>query len=216
MANIYLDNFDGKCPFGNIEEQISKNREKFFENHNKKQTKKYAPGEVFGHLTIIDYLGCLRGRKDASLIVLCDCGSISEIHANTLYGLQRDGKDICCTKCRGEKKRASKYEIRVQDMLKHLQVHYTREYRVFDCKNPITNIALSFDFYLPDYNAFIEVNGSQHFYDWTLSADTLSYRIYKDVIKAEYCRNNGYKLISVNADSLQYLTQERLFQLIIK
>ena len=52
MANIYLDNFDGKCPLGNIEEQISKNREKFFENHGKKQTKKYAPGEVFGHLPL--------------------------------------------------------------------------------------------------------------------------------------------------------------------
>lgn len=58
---------------------------------------------------------------------------------------------------------------------------------------------MPFDFYIPELNALIEIQGRQHFYpiDFFGGEEKFYYQLHHDLIKEKYCEDKGYKLIQI-------------------
>lgn len=93
-----------------------------------------------------------------------------------------------CNKSRGERD--------VEEWLKCNNIAYEPQKSFDDCKD---KKPLPFDFYLPDYNCCVEYNGRQHYepVDYFGGEEALEYTQKHDKIKAEYCRNNNIRLLSI-------------------
>ena len=147
--------------------------------------------------------------KDAFVTVYCEnCGMIETICVSKFRNFK--DRNIACSRCLGDKKKKSSNESIICEMLDELGILYVREKTVYDCKNPRTGRALRFDFWIPAYNCFIEVQGLQHFREWGLSSDTLEQRKYRDRVKRDYCEKNGYKFHPIDARSLSELNATAL------
>ncbi len=100
-----------------------------------------------------------------------------------------------CTHCqkKGMESRASRH---VRDILDHFNVPYIGEKRFDDCINPETGRVLPFDYYLPDINVIIEVDGEQHergtFTNWDVSGV-----MQRDEIKNTYAKEKGIELVRI-------------------
>lgn len=77
---------------------------------------------------------------------------------------------------------------------------------------------LFFDFYMPELRIFIEVQGKQHFtfnsFHFSTVNDFKKQKV-RDVLKEEWCEENGFTLISLKYDIIDKLTAEDLRKLII-
>lgn len=101
-------------------------------------------------------------------------------------------------------KKISHGEEKIISILQELGLDYKYQHIFEDCRNPETNRALRFDFYLPVYNCCIEYDGQQHFLDFVqkYSGGWNSLENYKqchkrDVLKNIYCNENNIKLIRI-------------------
>lgn len=87
-------------------------------------------------------------------------------------------------------------ERKVRLWLEKRQIDYIREKSFDDCrdKNP-----LPFDFYLPDYNTLIEVQGQQHYHPVDIFGGEKVFELQKehDKIKADYCKSNDIRLLRI-------------------
>ena len=86
-----------------------------------------------------------------------------------------------------------------KDILKYLDkysIKYIRQYRYEDCKDTRT---LPFDFYLSDYNTYIEYDGELHYkaIDFYGGEEELKRQQNRDSIKTQYCKDNNIKLIRI-------------------
>lgn len=88
-----------------------------------------------------------------------------------------------CPKC---KRFHSKGEKRIEKFLLENNIQYDKE---FPCK--IKNHFLRFDFYLPEYDRYIEFNGIQHYepYHFGGSLQDFKKQQRNDNLKQEYCEN---------------------------
>ena len=88
------------------------------------------------------------------------CGTEFEKKWEKFKGTPKQPGQRCpeCSK-KGMESVASRY---VRDVLDHLHVEYVCEKRFDDCKNPKTGRILPFDYYLPEINTLIEIDGEQH------------------------------------------------------
>ena len=95
-----------------------------------------------------------------------------------------------------EKKRISKGEQKISDILNELDIVFIRQYGFTDCKK---KKKLLFDFYLPDYNVCIEYNGEQHYksIEYFGGEEKLKMQKENDKIKENYCINNNINLIII-------------------
>jgi Zn finger protein HypA/HybF involved in hydrogenase expression len=124
--------------------------------------------------------------------------SIKCLNCNTIF-LQppRDHlRNHGCPYCR-----SSKAEQEVERFLIASKIKYEKQKTFKDCKY-IRN--LKFDFYLPELNVLIEVDGPQHFgpvewYKATLEEAKKFFELqqFKDSIKSEYCKHNQIKLFRI-------------------
>ena len=98
------------------------------------------------------------------------------------------GCTICCE---------SQGERAVSNILNTNHIKYTREHRFDDCVNLRR---LPFDFYLPDIKACIEYDGIQHFEagEYFGGIDCFIGVQKRDLIKTNYCKDNGIKLIRIS------------------
>ena len=80
----------------------------------------------------------------------CDCGNIELVAGTEL----RANKKFRCKECN-----LSGGVIIIKNILNKNNINYQTEYTFANCKNPITNHHLKFDFYLSDYNTLIEFDG---------------------------------------------------------
>lgn len=96
-----------------------------------------------------------------------------------------------CQKCI---KRKSGLEKTVEEYLIETNVAYETQKRFDNCKN---KRSLPFDFYLPDYNCVIEVNGAQHYYNSSIFSRSLKEQQYYDNIKKEYCKDNNIIFLEI-------------------
>jgi len=128
------------------------------------------------------------------IVVQCSCGTKFETSISSFCsGKTRCSRCVC---------RQSKYEKIVSTFLKDNNIEYIFQYSVNGCKD--TNL-LRFDFYLPKYNAVIEVDGEQHFYPIKYSQydtqekcfERFQYIVKHDNIKTTYCNENNITLLRI-------------------
>jgi len=95
--------------------------------------------------------------------------------------------------------RESKGEKVIRNYLISNNIEYISQKTFDNCKY---KRKLPFDFYLPDYDMCIEYNGRQHYEEVGVfgGVDELNKQIIKDKIKADYCKINSIKLISIKYD----------------
>lgn len=115
--------------------------------------------------------------------------------------------------------KSSKGERKVESFLKKYKYKYISQYSFDNCKDILP---LPFDFYLPEYNILIEVDGEQHYFPVSfggISTEKATINFYKqlyhDEIKNKYCKKNNIPLIripyyEIQDDNLEYFLFDML------
>lgn len=95
--------------------------------------------------------------------------------------------------------RLSKGEQIIIKILENKNIDYKKEKTFKGCKNPKTNKALPFDFYLPKYNLCIEYDGIQHNMEVNFwgGKQGLEERKYRDSVKDQFCKNYHIDLLRI-------------------
>ena len=100
-----------------------------------------------------------------------------------------------CPNCK-----SSRGESRIRQFLIKNNIEYIYNKSFGDCKNPITNRRLRFDFYISSHNLLIEFDGRQHFVEVSeegFKREPLVDIQYRDNIKNEYAKSNNIKLLRI-------------------
>ena len=143
---------------------------------------------------IIDVRKSKKIRNHTEVLCVCECGN--EFWCD--FGRWRDGEVNRCPKC---SRLMSNIEYRTMKYLDDIGVEYIQQYKFEDCKDLH---ALPFDFYLPQYNLCIEVDGEGHFNanfhkkhtnDKNKQLKMLRKTQYHDKIKTQYCKDNNIGLL---------------------
>lgn len=126
----------------------------------------------------------------------CECGIIFEVNLTNIL----EENNFKCSRCN---KSQSNIEFLAEQEIKKY-VTYQKQKRFKDCRNPLTNYPLSFDFYIPSKNILIEIDGAQHdkpvkFKNCSdeKALEEFEYRKFLDNIKNQYCKDNGFTLIRI-------------------
>lgn len=122
--------------------------------------------------------------------LICKCGNRYSVNAWYFRNSLKDCCDICSAK------KISKYESMTEIFLKENNVYYVRE-KTF--VNLVYKKKLRIDFFLPDLNKAIEVDGEQHYKPIKLFGGEEKYKegIKKDNIKTDFCKNNNINLLRI-------------------
>lgn len=120
----------------------------------------------------------------------CECGNVfirsidSVVYNGALY----------CNEC--SIRRKSSYHLKVKEYLDNKNIKYIEEKTFEKCKD---KNYLPFDFYLPNRNVCIEVQGEQHYMakDCFGGIEGFKKTVSHDIMKSYFCRNNGIKLITI-------------------
>lgn len=125
--------------------------------------------------------------KDEIKIRHKKCKNIFYSNPNIIrsYGLE-------CIVCRPVK--GTKGEVRIAESL----IGFFQRF-VFQKKEKINNAAHRFDFYLPDYNAYIEFDGEQHYkpVEFMGGKEQFDERQLRDKEKDEYCKSIDARLLRI-------------------
>ena len=119
------------------------------------------------------------------------CGDIILKNMNSLIN-NKGGCEKCSQKSYGE--------IYVEKALNELSIKYIRQKTFNELLNIKTNRKLRIDFWLPEYNIGIEINGVQHYKSikhWG-GDDAFKSQVERDDIKKKYFIDKKYTLICVN------------------
>lgn len=121
----------------------------------------------------------------------CECGNIFKRRLDSVIYNQA----FYCPDC--SKWRKSQYHYKVRDYLNKNSIKFEEEKVFQDCrdKNP-----LPFDFYLPDYNICIEVQGQQHYCRSGFNNDIVEFEkiVFHDLKKKYFCECRNIKLIKID------------------
>ena len=145
-------------------------------------------GQKFGKLTAIELLPESNKFKRRLYRCQCDCGNEIIVPSSSLT-THHTSSCGCLT---------SYYNLVIKDLLTEKMINFISEYSV-----KINEVIYRFDFYLPDYNLFIEYDGQQHFkpIQFGYSAMTIQQEyediIRRDTIKNDYCKNNHINLLRI-------------------
>jgi hypothetical protein len=80
------------------------------------------------------------------------------------------------------------------------------------------NRKLFFDFFIPDLNVVVEVQGQQHFkFSKFFHGDIFGFRSakFRDVLKGEWCEINEVSLVCFNYDEIDSLSDEEFTNRIV-
>lgn len=161
-------------------------------------------------IVLLDYY-----YKNNNIYMIYKCKHCGEIY-NKKFS---DVKDLAfiCQKC--SDKSQSIISKKTEEYLIKNKLKYIREYRIDDCRSIKP---LPFDFYLPDYNICIEVDGEQHYEPVAFGRapkekviDNFRELKIRDDIKTQYCKDNNIKLIRIpywefNDDTYLYTLNKEL------
>ena len=95
----------------------------------------------------------------------------------------------------------SNLEKEVERWLKKNNVEYLFQYKTEKCRN---KRKLPFDFYLPNQQIFIEIDGPQHtisnliIRNHKITDEELKDIQYRDKIKTDFCSGNNFKLLRIS------------------
>lgn len=141
---------------------------------------------------VIKYVGETK-RKGQHILCKCQCGNSFKTTVESF----RNGKercDICSSSI-------SRIELLTKHWLDKYNINYIHQYSIDECKNILS---LPFDFYIPNKNLLIEVDGEGHykpcyFNNCSLKSAKASFKKTKenDKIKDTYCRDNNLNLLRI-------------------
>lgn len=146
-------------------------------------------GQKFGKLLVIEMLE--ERNKNGRIIYRCkcDCGNEVNVLGNSLVMHQT----LSCG-CL-----VSYWNMYIGQLLKNNKIEYKSEYTVF-----INDTYYRYDFYLPQYNLFIEYDGQQHFEPIRfrgMKIEDVNNSFKKiqehDKIKNRYCEENNINLLRI-------------------
>lgn len=146
-------------------------------------------GKKFGMLTVVEMLEESDKFKRRMYRCVCECGnetivpSVSLVTEHTL--------SCGCIN--------SYYNMYIDKYLSEIGIKHMKEYSV-----KIDGSNYRFDFYLPDYNLFIEYDGQQHFMPVRFSGsneeknyEAFKKTQYRDGVKNQYCSDNNIELLRI-------------------
>lgn len=168
-------------------------------------------GQYFGQLKVIcrvdDYVNP-SGRKLVRYKCQCKCGNEILALANTLrnHDVESCG---CMIRSRGEEF--------VRDWLGEHHIAYDLHKSFPDCLSD-KGYRLSFDFWIPDYQALIECNGIQHYksIDFFGGDERLLDQQRHDALKAEYAKSKGYSYLVLNCSNSRNLNTDKFSEYLNK
>ena len=158
-------------------------------------------GNVYGYLTVLRRVEDVK-HKDGRAQWLCRCKCGNEII--TTGKLLRDGHKLSC----GCLKK-SKGELKIEELLESLEIHYAEQYTVYIEQNKyevIQKHPYYFDFAILDKNDtvkyLIEYDGSQHFTykensDFWNNKEEFHLTQTRDALKNQWCKDNNIPLIRI-------------------
>ena len=141
-------------------------------------------GKKFTKLTVIQRVNNGYG---VHYLCQCDCGKTTIVDARNLNA--RTIKSCGCLT-------TSSLELNTKEILEAYNIKFEQQKTFPDCKD---KSLLPFDFFLPDFNILIELQGEQHFrpIDFFGGEEKFYYTLSHDIYKEDFCKENGYKLIQI-------------------
>ena len=147
---------------------------------------------------VIDWKYVTIGKSHKKQVrLLCECSECKSCFYVSLYEW-RTGKRNRCPKCTNY---MSNLEKEVERWLKKNNVEYLFQYKTEKCRN---KRKLPFDFYLPNQQIFIEIDGPQHtisnliIRNHKITDEELKDIQYRDKIKTDFCSGNNFKLLRIS------------------
>lgn len=118
---------------------------------------------------------------------------------------------------RGKEMRASRGEIKIEEILSEYDFNFKMEYSFPDLKSSSGRL-LRFDFVIFDDNDdidfIIEYQGRQHYEPTTRYGGKRGYyqQHYNDELKKRYCAFHGYKLVEIPYTDYEKITYEYILK----
>ena len=186
-----------KCKCGNVYEA----RWRDIKSHNQWQCPKCSGNEKLNLEDIKKEckehgVECLEERYENNYTKMkfrCKCGNIYE----AAWNIVKRNNQWQCSKC---SKAMPRGEVLTQKYLDSKNILYTTQDSL-GCTNPKTDKNLPFDFVIRNNNEtiIIEIDGEQHYRSVEYFGGEKGFEStqYRDDIKNEFCKNNGYKLYRI-------------------
>lgn len=95
----------------------------------------------------------------------------------------------------------------VKDIFDFYNIEYSREHKYDACINPETNAQLKYDYYLPDINTLIEIDGEQHERPSFGGVESFEKTKRRDKIKDKFAAQNNIRLIRIAAKDWENLPE---------
>lgn len=150
------------------------------------------------------------GKRDANRRIywecMCDCGN-TNIYLVDTSSLKLGRSQSCgCIQSRGE-------EL-LSKLFSQMNIEFIPQKTIDGCINPNSGYSLFFDFYLPEYDMYIEYDGEQHYKRTNYSHENFGDRVFRDDIKTNFCKDNGIKLIRLTFEDYDNIDEEFLWKVI--
>lgn len=152
-----------------------------------KTTDEFIQQSIEVHGDLYDYSKVIYQRSIDKVILICpDHGEFSQTPSGHLAGRG-------CSECG---RRISRGERLVEKFLNENGIEFVTEKKFPTCKNIQV---LPFDFYIPRMKTLIEFDGELHFLavDFFGGEEKLKLTQFRDAIKTNWCKENGYNLIRI-------------------
>ena len=165
---------------------------------NRRATLKDLTGQRFGHLQVLKFIGTINGNS--KYLVKCDCGKEYQIYGNNLT----QGNTTSCGCIR-----ESHGQQKIREILSSNNINFISQKTFSDFKFSDTKGIPRFDFYLPEYNVAIELNGRQHYVPVDKFGGELGFKRIRelDIRKYNRCINNGIRIFYFTPPSMKkYIT----------
>ena len=159
--------------------------------------------KIHGDRYNYDKVQYIDGRTKVCII----CPKHGEFWQKPSSHLWKKGCPLCCQ---------SHLEEEVSLLLLRNNINFEYQKKFDWLKNKATNLPLSFDFYLPEYNIAIECQGEQHFKPVKYFGGEESYKIVleRDLTKINLATNNNITLLHYINNEIKVPKQWSLYNLI--
>lgn len=159
-------------------------------------------GQTFGYLYVKERLYDI--KNGTKYLCLCKCGNQHIVDGRHL----KSGSVQSCGCLK------SSYEDLITKILTKNNIKFEKEKIFPECKD---QKVLPFDFYIPELQLLIEMQGEQHFKEVAFwgGEDGLKLRQYHDQLKQDFCKSSGYNLLIIkyNEDIEQRINEEIVWPL---
>ena len=152
-------------------------------------TKSNLVGNIYGDFRVIKKLDEKQSGYYVWETECIHCGLIRKINTQHL----KNNANVCnCQISKG-----SAFERLVADIFIKNKIYFLREKTFDDFKYEDTGKKPRYDFYLPKYNCLIELDGEQHYKEFSLSKYSLKEVQEKDKIKTDWAIAKGFNFIRI-------------------